>query len=261
MILVRDIEFQLFMKSAILNLRPISSSTCTGYLPFYGSNCGLKGAAILHNWLPCAIQACGTQALAVPFCISACNMKSFREKLNNNFEADPVLRKRVAIALSVGTLLLLIFIFSTGSSNAPTNTPTQSNGEISLLCSKETDEITTHYYLVNTVGVVGKTLSLPGALTDLTVQMSRYPSKSGWDTNALCDPNKIDLPESDWRILSIGSDCGVGASIAACDIDTIANDRGVTGLHLFPLKNGYYSGASGKVEKGTLIRVSGKVPQ
>lgn len=57
-----------FCQGGILNLRPTVLNTCTGYLPFYGSNCGLKGAAILHNWLPCAIQYCGSQALAVPFC-------------------------------------------------------------------------------------------------------------------------------------------------------------------------------------------------
>ena len=38
-------------------------------------NCGLKGAAILHNWLPCAIQSCGTQALAVPFCFGKASME------------------------------------------------------------------------------------------------------------------------------------------------------------------------------------------
>lgn len=60
-------------------LRPTVLNTCTGYLPFYGSNCGLKGAAILHNWLPCAIQYCGSQALAVPFCFAAQKiMKNFK---------------------------------------------------------------------------------------------------------------------------------------------------------------------------------------
>lgn len=54
---------------SIIKVLPTSLNKCTGYLPFYGSNCGLKGAAILHNWLPCAIQSCGQQALAVPFCI------------------------------------------------------------------------------------------------------------------------------------------------------------------------------------------------
>ncbi|MEK7604897.1 MAG: hypothetical protein AAB478_00015 [Patescibacteria group bacterium] len=186
---------------------------------------------------------------------------NFREKLNNNFEADPILRKRIIISVLVGAVILLIWIFNSGSSGESTNTPPQTNGEISFLCSKEVGNFITHYYLVNSVGVVGKTLNLPSAITDITAQMSQYPSKSGWDTNALCNRDIIDLPKGDWRVLSIGSDCGVGASIAACDIDTIANDRGVTGLHIFPLKNGYYSGASGKVEKGTLIKISGKGSQ
>lgn len=249
------------MKRDIINSLPTSLNICTGYLPFYGSNCGLKGAAILHNWLPCAIQSCGQQALAVPFCISACDMKTFRERLNNNFEADPILQKRIMITLGIGTLILLVWIFNSGSQSSPVNSAYQNSGEISSICSKKKDDISISYYLVNSVAVVGKTVSLPSTLTDLTVKMSRYPSKSGWDTNTLCDPNKIDLPESDWRILSIGSDCGAGAAIAACDIDTIVSDRGITGLHIFPLKNGYYSGVSGKVERGTLIRVTGKVAQ
>lgn len=246
------------MKRDIINSLPTSLNICTGYLPFYGSNCGLKGAAILHNWLPCAIQSCGQQALAVPFCISACNM-NLREKLNSNFEADPILRKRIAITLGVGTLILLIWIFNSGSQSSPANSAYQNSDAISFICSKKKDDISISYYLVNSVAVVGKTVSLQSTLTDLTVKMSRYPSKSGWDTTALCDFNKIDLPEADWRMLSIGSDCGMGAAIMACDIDTIANDRGITGIYIFPLKNGYYSDASGKVERGTLIKVTGKV--
>lgn len=88
-----------FYRDSIINLRPTSLNICTGYLPFYGSNCGLKGAAILHNWLPCAVQSCGTQALAVPFCfgkviaylknnkiIMANNKKynEFKEQINKN---------------------------------------------------------------------------------------------------------------------------------------------------------------------------------
>ncbi len=38
------------LHSAILNLRPTSLNISTGVIAFYGSNCGLKGAAILHNW-------------------------------------------------------------------------------------------------------------------------------------------------------------------------------------------------------------------
>lgn len=53
--------------SGILNMRPIGLNKCTGYLPFCGSNCELKGVTILRNWLPCAIQSCGTQALVIPF--------------------------------------------------------------------------------------------------------------------------------------------------------------------------------------------------
>lgn len=261
MTLSQDIEFQFQMKPYIIISLPIVSNVHGGSCLF-GSICGLKAAvetstngASVHSLL----WAAGYSAAA--FCISARDMKTLREKLNSNFEADPILRKRIAITLGVGTLILLIWIFNSGSQSSSANSAYQNSDAISFICSKKKDDVSISYYLVNSVAVVGKTVSLPSILTDLTVKMSRYPSKSGWDTNALCDPNKIDLPESDWRILSIGSDCGVGAAIAACDIDTIASDRGVTGLHIFPLKNGYYSGASGKVERGTLIKVTGKVSQ
>ena len=66
-----------FCQGAIINLRPTSLNICTGYLPFCGSNCEQHGAVILHNWLPCAIQSCGTQALTVPFCYLGTGRKSY----------------------------------------------------------------------------------------------------------------------------------------------------------------------------------------
>ncbi len=36
--------------SAIIAMRPTSLNYGTGVFAFLGSNCGLKGAAILHNW-------------------------------------------------------------------------------------------------------------------------------------------------------------------------------------------------------------------
>lgn len=106
------------MKSDILNLRPISLRICTGYLPFYGSNCGLKGAAILHNWLPCAIQACGTQALAVPFCITACKMDKFKKELREAL-------KLISLALiGVPVFLALLYGFASVMANI-FDTPTK----------------------------------------------------------------------------------------------------------------------------------------
>lgn len=54
----------------MLYLRPTRLNISTGVSAFFGSNCGLKGAADLRNWVPSCIQSCGTQATAVPFCIS-----------------------------------------------------------------------------------------------------------------------------------------------------------------------------------------------
>jgi hypothetical protein len=174
-------------------------------------------------------------------------------------ELTPDQKKKATFAVLILMVALPVVIFSI-SGNGPSEPTTQLSGQsVSYLCSKNERDYSVSYYLVNSVSVIDTTITLPKTITDITAGMSRYPSKSGWDTNALCDPNKIDLPESDWKILSIGSDCGVGASVAACDIDTIRNDQGITGLHIFPLKNGYYSSTSGKVERGTLIKVSGKV--
>lgn len=114
------------MKRDIINLRPISSSTCTGYLPFYGSNCGLKGAAILHNWLPCAIQACGTQALAVPFCISACDMDKFKKELKEAVKmlGIAVIAVPVFLALLYGFASVMASIFDTPDTKT-SETPSQ----------------------------------------------------------------------------------------------------------------------------------------
>lgn len=241
------------MKSDILNLRPIVVNRHGG-LAFYGSICGLKGAvetstngASVHSLLWDAGYS------AVPFCI---DMALIRQH-----ELTPEQKKKATIAVLILMVVIPIVIFSISGeeSNEPN---TQSSGQsITYLCSKSERDYSIYYYLVNSVSVIDTTITLPKTITDITAEISRYPSKSGWNTDALCDPNKIDLPESNWKILSIGSDCGVGATIAACDIDTIKNSRGITGLHIFPRKNGYYSSTSGKVERGTLIKVSGKVSE
>lgn len=235
-------------------MRPIVVNDHGG-LVFFSATCGLKGAvetstsgASVHSLLWDAGYS------AAPFCIA---MALIRQN-----ELTPDQKKKATFAILVIMVAVPIIIFSISGGGDSSQPPSQSSGQaVSYLCSKNERNNSIFYYLVNSISSIDSRLNLPITIIDVTVEMSRYPSKSGWDTNALCDPNKIDLPESDWRTLSIGSDCGVGASIAACDIDTIANDRGVTGLHLFPLKNGYYSGASGKVEKGTLIKVAGKVSQ
>lgn len=73
-------------QSDIIKLRPTSLNICTGYLPFMAPG-ELKGAAILRIWLPCAIQTCGTQALAVPF-------SYYRDSGYNNYDPRPQLTRR-----------------------------------------------------------------------------------------------------------------------------------------------------------------------
>ncbi len=53
---------------AILILRPIVSDICARSLPFYGSICGLKGAARPPQMVPRAFITVGRRLLAVPFC-------------------------------------------------------------------------------------------------------------------------------------------------------------------------------------------------
>lgn len=232
---------------------PIVSNVHGGSCLF-GSICGLKAAvetstngASVHSLL----WAAGYSAAA--FCIA---MALIRQK---ELTHDQKKKATFAVLILMIAIPIVIFSISGDGSNEPNTQP--SGQSITYLCSKNERDYSIFYYLVKSVSVIDTTITLPKTITDITAEISRYPSKSGWDTNALCDPNKIDLPESNWKILSIGSDCGVGATIAACDIDTIKNARGITGLHIFPLKNGYYSSTSGKVERGTLIKVSGKVSE
>ncbi len=238
------------MKSAILNLRPTVLNICTGYLPFCGSNCGLKGAAILHNWLPCAIQDCGSQALAVPFCISACDMDKFKKELKNAFKLLSI------FVIGIPVFLAALYGFASLMANN-SNAPDVNKGVISFICSKQEGAKNISYYLVNTVSAVDQTIQFSNPLRDVAVQMSRISNKGGWDTQSLCTPNVMDLPEAEWQTLSIGSDCGVGASISACDAETITTSNGVQIIRLFPLVNGLYSGTAGSIKKGALIKITG----
>jgi hypothetical protein len=239
------------MKRDIIMSLPIVSNVHGGSCLF-GSICGLKAAvetstngASVHSLL----WAAGYSAAA--FCIAMALIKQN--------ELTPDQKKKATFAVLILMIAIPIVIFSISDNGGSSEPANHSSGQsISYICSKNERDYSISYYLVNSVLVIDTTIILPNTITDITIEMSRFPSKSGWDTNALCDPKKIDLPESDWRILSIGSDCGVGTAITACDIDTIKNDQGITGLHIFPLKNGYYSSTSGKVERGTLIKVSGK---
>ena len=145
-----------------------------------------------------------------------------------------------------------------GTNSSTTNVMVSNSSEkLSFICSKEEGSQTVSYYFVKTVGAIDQIIQLPVSLTDVTIQMSRISSKGGWDTQSLCTANVMDLPEAEWRTLSIGSDCGIGASISACDVDTTTDGKGIKSIRLFPLVNGFYSGASEKIEKGTLIKIIG----
>lgn len=239
-------------------MRPTVLNICTGYLPFCGSNCGLKGAAILHNWLPCAIQDCGSQALAVPFCITARTMEKFKKELKNAFKLllIVVIGIPVFFAGLYGFASMMAYIFNDTGSKAE-NVSGVSSQNLSLICSKEEGSQIVSYYFIETVSAVDQTIQFPKSLRDVTIQMSRISNKGGWDNKSLCTPNVLDLPQEQWRMLSVGSDCGIGASISACDADTIKGDRGIEAVKLFPLVNGLYSGAAGMIEKGTLIKITG----
>lgn len=45
-------------------------NNCARQFASCSTNCAQQGAAVLHNWLPRAIQYCGSQATAVPFCVA-----------------------------------------------------------------------------------------------------------------------------------------------------------------------------------------------
>ncbi len=244
------------MKSYTIIMRPIVVNDHGG-LVFFSATCGLKGAvetstsgASVHSLLWDAGYS------AAPFCM-AMNLKSIRETLNRDFKKDPVSRGKATLVFFGLMVIVPIFIFSIGPDTADPNTPTPNDSGLSFICSKQEGSHNASYYFVETVGAVDQMIKLPNQITDVTIRMSRISSKGGWDNNSLCDSSSIDLPENEWRTLTIGSDCGVGASISACDANVVSDSVGVSAVHLFPLVNGYYSGAAGKIEKGTLVKITG----
>ncbi len=68
--------------SVILTLRPIVFELLhRGSFASCSTNCAQQGAAVLHNWLPRAIQYCGSQATAVPFCVANYYQRDVTKKL------------------------------------------------------------------------------------------------------------------------------------------------------------------------------------
>jgi hypothetical protein len=76
------------IKKDIITLRPIVLNVGTRSTLLFKSNCGLKGASDRHNWLPCAIQDCGTPAPDVPFCVA--DLSTLLLASNNYMEKEYV---------------------------------------------------------------------------------------------------------------------------------------------------------------------------
>jgi hypothetical protein len=55
-----------------MNLRPTSLNKCTGYLPFFGSNCELKGVTILRNWVALCNSSLWDAGSGHPFQLFVC---------------------------------------------------------------------------------------------------------------------------------------------------------------------------------------------
>lgn len=110
----------------MINMRPIVSSKDTRSLPFFRPNCGLKGASDRHNWLPRAIQYCGTPAPDVPFCIAELIINYQLATHMQNLEK--FLTKR-NVGIVVGTIVVSIAlkIVIGGFEYSPGPVPTQAS--------------------------------------------------------------------------------------------------------------------------------------
>lgn len=143
-----------------------------------------------------------------------------------------------------------------------TETPTKSEQDfLSFICSKPENGHTSFYYLITDYTCpTNQSFTLPEKITDATVRLSTITGKTGWDTQSLCSTEaQIDLPPSQWQILTVGSDCGLGAAISPCDTKFISDSTGVTGIVVFPDIKGYVSGAWKYCKKGALLKVTGRI--
>jgi len=132
---------------------------------------------------------------------------------------------------------------------------------LSFICSKPENSLTSFYYLITSYCPTNQSFTLPEKITDVTVRLSTIQGKAGWDTNFLCSPEtEFDLPSYQWQILTVGSDCGLGAKISPCDTNFISDSTGVTGIIIRPDIKGYTSGVMGKYcKKDALLKVTGKI--
>lgn len=83
-------------------------------------------------------------------------------------------------------------------------------------------------------------------------------SVGGWNLESLCGKNPFDLGDSKWQLLVPGKDCGIGAIIEPCDLDSISDKNGMTEIIFGPEINGYVSKTTADyLKKGALIKISG----
>jgi len=131
---------------------------------------------------------------------------------------------------------------------------------LSFICSKPENSHTSFYYLITSRCPTNQSFILPEKITDVTVRLSTIQGKAGWDTNFLCSPEtEFDLPFYQWQILTVGSDCGLGAEVSPCDTNFISDSTGVTGIVVFPDIKGYVSGIWKYCKKDALLKITGKV--
>lgn len=159
-------------------------------------------------------------------------------------------------------VLIFMFIFSAAGNvetNAPVNSQPSANSSFSFLCSKRTTDGHLDSYFTISSGFTPATLSLHGKIKDVTVRLSKGAGTGEWDTNFLCSPeSSFDLAASDWKVLTIGSDCGLGAAVDPCDVEAMSDATGVSGFVFGKSVNGYVTRVIGDYfGKGALIKVSG----
>lgn len=135
--------------------------------------------------------------------------------MNNKKTSDHLIA--LGVALFVGVIILVSFLVG------------DSGEKFNLLCSKkEKDGYTTTYYEVLNAKK-GDYLVLDKKIADVTVSVSKITSSGGWDKDSLCSPDsQVDLAASDWEVLTIGRDCGFGASVESCDINSVEDSKGMS---------------------------------
>ncbi len=164
----------------------------------------------------------------------------------------PIL-KTVLMVIGIAFVIFVIFLLIFDDSSEKNRSAKRE--AVSYICSRAEGDHVSDYYLINEMLDVGSPHRLPlrQKVTDVTIRVSTIAGE--WSTSQLCDSAVLDLPDSQWRILTIGKDCALGAAVEPCDISDSESDA--AGLSAITLEQKGTNKLPIFYRKDALLKVTG----